>query len=217
MTDAVTLSDVSKSFRDKRAVDGLSLRVPMASIYGFLGPNGAGKTTTMRMILGIFAPDEGELSVLGSQDPTEVRERLGYLPEERGLYPKMKVVDQVAYFGTLKGMSRAAAREKAARLLDEYGLGENLEQTCQSLSKGMAQKAQILATLLHEPDLIILDEPFSGLDPVNRDLMRDVILKLREDGHSHEPDISCRSRGAGAVLRPTSDAIHHDEQSRWTA
>jgi ABC-2 type transport system ATP-binding protein len=184
MTDAVTLSDVSKSFRDKRAVDGLSLRVPMASIYGFLGPNGAGKTTTMRMILGIFAPDEGELSVLGSQDPTEVRERLGYLPEERGLYPKMKVVDQVAYFGTLKGMSRAAAREKAARLLDEYGLGENLEQTCQSLSKGMAQKAQILATLLHEPDLIILDEPFSGLDPVNRDLMRDVILKLREDGHS---------------------------------
>ena len=181
---AVVLSNVSKSFRTKRAVADLSLSVPQASIYGFLGPNGAGKTTTMRMILGIFAPDEGSINVLGATDPTQIRNRLGYLPEERGLYPKMKVVDQVAYFGTLKGMSRAAARDRAARLLVDYGLGDNLEQTCQSLSKGMAQKAQILATLLHEPDLVILDEPFSGLDPVNRDLMRDVILRLREDGRS---------------------------------
>ncbi len=184
MNDAVTLRSVSKGFRGKKAVDRLSLRVPAASIYGFLGPNGAGKTTTMRMILGIFSPDEGELNVLGSSDPTHIRERLGYLPEERGLYPKMKVVDQVAYFGMLKGMSRRDARQKAALVLDQYGLGENLDQICQSLSKGMAQKAQILATLLHDPDLVILDEPFSGLDPVNRDLMRDMILQLREDGRS---------------------------------
>ena len=181
---AVVLTDVSKSFRSKCAVSRLSLRVPRASIYGFLGPNGAGKTTTMRMILGIFAPDEGQLDVLGVPDPALVRDRLGYLPEERGLYPKMKVLDQVAYFGTLKGMSRIVARERARQLLVDYGLGDNLDQTCQSLSKGMAQKAQILATLLHDPDLVILDEPFSGLDPVNRDLMRDVILRLREDGRS---------------------------------
>ena len=184
MSDAVTLTGVSKSFREKRAVDELSLSVPPASIYGFLGPNGAGKTTTMRMILGIFAPDTGQVNVLGVDDPTLVRERLGYLPEERGLYPKMKVVDQVAYFGTLKGMSSRTAREAAMRRLHEYGLGDNTEQTCESLSKGMAHKAQVLATLLHDPELIVLDEPFSGLDPVNRDLMRDVILQLRADGRS---------------------------------
>ena len=184
MTPAVQLDGVSKSFADRPAVCDLSLAIPRGTIYGFLGPNGAGKTTTMRLILGIYLPESGSVAVLGADDPRFVRERIGYLPEERGLYPRMRVLDQVAYFGALKGLSDLESRARAGDLLDEFGLGSCRQLRCQALSKGMAQKVQLLATLIHEPDLIILDEPFAGLDPVNRDLMRDVIIGLRDRGAS---------------------------------
>ncbi|MDA0333621.1 MAG: ATP-binding cassette domain-containing protein [bacterium] len=184
VTCAVHLDGVCKSFGDRPAVCDLSLKIWPGAIYGFLGPNGAGKTTTMRLILGIYLPDSGSVSVLGLDDPRLVRERIGYLPEERGLYPRMRVLDQVAYFGALKGLSDLESRSRAGDLLDKYGLGSCSQMRCQALSKGMAQKVQILATLIHEPDLVILDEPFSGLDPVNRDLMRDVIVGLRDRGAS---------------------------------
>ena len=184
MENAIELEGVKKRFGAKVAVDGLSLEVPRGCIYGFLGPNGAGKTTTLRMIIGIFHPDAGRVSVLGQSDPASVKERIGYLPEERGLYEKMRVRDLMTYFGQLKGMETGLARKRASELLQRYGLGESADKKCQALSKGMAQKAQILATLIHEPELIILDEPFSGLDPLNRDLMRDLILQLKREGRS---------------------------------
>ena len=184
MENAIELEGVEKRFGAKVAVDGLSLEVPRGCIYGFLGPNGAGKTTTLRMIIGIFHPDAGRVSVLGQSDPASVKERIGYLPEERGLYEKMRVRDLMTYFGQLKGMETGLARKRASELLQRYGLGESADKKCQALSKGMAQKAQILATLIHEPELIILDEPFSGLDPLNRDLMRDLILQLKREGRS---------------------------------
>ncbi|MEC7843726.1 MAG: ATP-binding cassette domain-containing protein [Candidatus Latescibacterota bacterium] len=184
MENAIELEGVEKRFGAKVAVDGLSLEVPRGCIYGFLGPNGAGKTTTLRMIIGIFHPDAGRVSVLGQSDPASVKERIGYLPEERGLYEKMRVRDLMTYFGQLKGMEAGLARKRASELLQRYGLGESADKKCQALSKGMAQKAQILATLIHEPELIILDEPFSGLDPLNRDLMRDLILQLKREGRS---------------------------------
>ena len=184
MNDAIILKDVKKRFGDKIAVNGLSLNVPAGCIYGFLGPNGAGKTTTLRMILGIFYADSGEVTVLGQNDPTAVKERIGYLPEDRGLYDKMSLADLLTYFAELKGMQRGVARQKAYSLLKEFGLGEWSDKRCQSLSKGMAQKVQILRTLIHEPELVILDEPFSGLDPVNRDLMRDMIVDLKHRGRS---------------------------------
>ena len=184
MTPAIALHGVSKRFGDKVAVEDLSLEVPPGCIYGFLGPNGAGKTTTLRMIVGIFYPDQGSLRVLGERDPAAVRERIGYLPEERGIYDRMRLDDLMTYYGRLKGMGAGEAREVSRRLLSEYGLGEWREKKCNTLSKGMAQKVQILATTMHAPDLVILDEPFSGLDPVNRDVMRDLILQLKREGRS---------------------------------
>ena len=182
--DAITLENVEKRFGEKVAVNGLSLSVPAGCIYGFLGPNGAGKTTTLRMILGIFSADEGSVTVLGHNDPASVKERIGYLPEERGLYDKMRLADLLTYFAELKGIPRSAAKRRSLQLLDQFGLGDWSDKRCQSLSKGMAQKVQILGTLIHEPELVILDEPFSGLDPVNRDVMRDTILQLKKDGKS---------------------------------
>ena len=183
-TAAVQLEGVIKSFGDHVAVNDLSFCVPKGVIYGFLGPNGAGKTTTLRMLIGIFYPDEGRISVLGQSNPAAVKERIGYLPEDRGIYDKMKLGELVSYFGELKGMPAALARSHADEVLVKFGLGEWRDAKCQVLSKGMAQKAQILATILHEPELVILDEPFAGLDPVNRDLMRDVILDLKRQGKS---------------------------------
>ena len=182
MTDAVVMQGIGKEFGDVSAVRDFSLRVPSGCIYGFLGPNGAGKTTIIRMIMGIFYPDRGHLSVLGTEDPVLVKERVGYLPEEKGLYKKMRVAEMVAYFGQLKGMDRRFARERAEILLREFGLGDWIDKRCETLSKGMGQKVQLLITLIHQPDLVILDEPFSGLDPVNRDLMRDAVLQLKREG-----------------------------------
>ena len=184
MEDAVTLEQVSKRFGDHHAVSDLSLRIPAGSIYGFIGPNGAGKTTTIRMIMSIFYPDEGRIRVLGNDRPEAVKDRLGYLPEEKGLYKTMRVAEILAYFGKLKGLDSRSANARAVELLQRYGLGDWLKSKCQALSKGMGQKVQLLGTIIHDPELVILDEPFSGLDPVNMELMRDTILDMKRAGRT---------------------------------
>lgn len=184
MSVSLSLDGVTKTLGDHIAVDRLSLSVPTGSIYGFLGPNGAGKTTTIRMVMSILMPDSGQLRVLGEPNAESVKDRLGYLPEEKGLYKKMKAVDLVAYFGRLKGLSKDAANQRALQLLERYGLGEWVQKKCEALSKGMGQKVQILGTLIHEPELVILDEPFSGLDPVNVELMRELILDMKAAGRT---------------------------------
>jgi ABC-2 type transport system ATP-binding protein len=178
--DAVILDRVRKTFGDFVAVNDISLNVPKGSIYGFLGPNGAGKTTTIRMMMSIFYPDSGSVSILG-QNAEDIKDRLGYLPEEKGLYKNMKAIDLVAYFGRLKGMTNADARKRGRELLTRFGLGEFVEAKCKALSKGMGQKVQLLATLMHDPDLVILDEPFSGLDPVNTEVVRNMILDMKRE------------------------------------
>jgi ABC-2 type transport system ATP-binding protein len=183
-TDALVLENVTKRFGDFVAVDNLSLNIPKGSIYGFLGPNGAGKTTTIRMIMSIFYPDEGTIEVLGHNRGEDVKDRLGYLPEEKGLYKKMKTAEIVAYFGKLKGMDSSTAKIKARELLTTYGLGDWLDKKCETMSKGMGQKVQLLGTLIHDPELVILDEPFSGLDPVNMEVMRDTIRSFKKDSRT---------------------------------
>lgn len=184
MNNAIRLEGVTKRFGAHTAVDSLSLDVPGGTIYGFLGPNGAGKTTTLRMITGILTPDSGSLTVLDGHDPLEVRERIAYLPEEKGLYKDMRVIDMVSYFGQLKGLSRSEARQRAEERLRAGGLGDWIGSKCNELSKGMGQKVQVIATLLHEPDLVVLDEPFSGLDPVNAELVLDLIKRYKREGRS---------------------------------
>ncbi len=184
MDHALVVDGVSKRFGDHVAVNRISLAIPQGTIYGFLGPNGAGKTTTIRMVMDIFRPDEGRLTVLGHDQPAAVKNRVGYLPEEKGLYKKMKTGELVAYLGRLKGLSSAEAKRRARDLLTRYGLGEWVDKRCEALSKGMGQKVQLLATLIHEPELVILDEPFSGLDPVNAELLRDMILDIKRAGRT---------------------------------
>lgn len=184
LRDAVRLTNVRKVFTNVVAVDDLSIAVPVGSIYGFLGPNGAGKSTTIRMLMGILRADAGTICVLGSEDPAQVKPRLGYLPEEKGLYKKMRVAELVRYFARLKGLDKRTAEERASALLDEYALGDWKNEKCESLSKGMGQKVQILSTLIHEPDLVVLDEPFSGLDPINVELVRNTILDLKRSGRT---------------------------------
>jgi ABC-2 type transport system ATP-binding protein len=182
MDHALVLDGIVKRFGDFTAVNGISLEVPRGSVYGFLGPNGAGKTTTIRMIMNIIRPDEGTIRLLGQPTSEAIKDRTGYLPEERGVYKKMKVLDLVAYFGSLKGMKASDARKRGAELLEDMGLGDWLDRNCQDLSKGMQQKVQVVATVIHEPELVILDEPFSGLDPVNTEVLKDRILAMRDAG-----------------------------------
>ncbi len=184
MDYALRLHEVTKRFGAHTAVDKLSLDVPKGCIFGFLGQNGAGKTTTIRMVMSIFKPDSGSIEVLGKPDAALVKDRLGYLPEEKGLYKKMRTAEIVAYFGKLKGMEPGEADRKARELLTAYGLGDWLDKKCETMSKGMGQKVQLLGTLIHDPELVILDEPFSGLDPVNRDVMRDTILRMKREGRT---------------------------------
>lgn len=184
MSYSLRLDQVTKHFGDNCAVDSISANIGTGTIYGFLGPNGAGKTTTIRMIMSILYPDSGEISVLGSTTPESVKDRLGYLPEEKGLYKKMKTGDLVTYFGRLKGMSGADAKRRATELLDQFGLGHCIDWKCDALSKGMGQKVQIAATIVHHPELVILDEPFSGLDPINVEVVRNVILQLKQEGRT---------------------------------
>ena len=182
MSDAIVLENLRKSFGDFVAVQDISLRVPRGAIYGFLGPNGAGKTTTIRMMMSIFYPDAGRIEVLGEPNSESIKDRLGYLPEEKGLYKNMKAVDLIAYFGRLKGLTQKEAKTRAVALMQRYGLGDWITSKCKALSKGMGQKVQILATLIHDPELVILDEPFSGLDPVNVEIVREAILSLKREG-----------------------------------
>ncbi|MFO0981669.1 MAG: ATP-binding cassette domain-containing protein [Planctomycetota bacterium] len=184
MDYALSLDGVTKRFGEFVAVDNLSLNIPKGSIYGFLGPNGAGKTTTIRMVMSIFYPDQGSITVLGHPNAEAVKDRLGYLPEEKGLYKKMKAGEIIAYFGRLKGMSAASANARAQELLKRYGLGDWIDKKCETLSKGMGQKVQVLGTLVHEPEFVILDEPFSGLDPVNAEMLRDVIVQQKREGRT---------------------------------
>lgn len=179
---ALKLDRVTKRFDTFTAVDSLSLEVPEGSVYGFLGPNGAGKTTTIRMSLSIYAPTSGSIEILGAPSALDVRQEIGYLPEEKGLYKKMKAREIIAFFGELRGMRSTDARSEAARLLERYGLGEHQTKRCEELSKGMQQKVQVLASVVHKPKFVILDEPFSGLDPVNQQVLELVIQDLRALG-----------------------------------
>ena len=176
--------NVTKLFGDFRAVDEVSFSLPAGSIYGFLGPNGAGKTTTIRMILEIIKPTTGSISVLGHSSALEVRQRIGYLPEEKGLYKKMKCWSVIAYFATLKGLSRKAAKQRAFELLERYGLKDFALKPTEALSKGMGQKVQVLASIAHDPEFVILDEPFSGLDPVNQQVMEAIIRDMAKRGRT---------------------------------
>ena len=183
MESALSLDGVTKRFGSFTAVDSVSLDIPYGTIYGFLGQNGAGKTTTIRMIMSILYPDEGSVRVLGGT-AEQRKDRLGYLPEEKGLYKKMTTTEILTYFGRLKGLDRSTAKRKAKSLLEEFGLGEWTDQKCEALSKGMGQKVQVLGTLIHDPELVILDEPFSGLDPVNVETMRKLILRMKREGRT---------------------------------
>jgi ABC-2 type transport system ATP-binding protein len=179
---AIYLRNVTKTFGRTTAVRGLDLSVPRGGLYGVIGPNGAGKTTSIRMIMAIFLPDSGDVSILGHASALEARDRIGYLPEERGVYRKMRVGAFLTYMGRLKGVADAVLAARVPRLLERVGLAGTERQRCEALSKGMLQKVQILAAILHQPDLLILDEPFSGLDPVNTRLLREVIEEEHRRG-----------------------------------
>lgn len=179
---AVRFRNVTKRFGTFTAVDGLSLEVPRGSIFGILGSNGAGKTTSIRMLMNIFKPDEGEVEVLGSRVTEALKPRLGYLPEERGLYRKMRLGEMLRFFGRIKGRDDAFLAPRIERWLDRVGLAAWRDRRVEELSKGMSQKLQFVVTVIHEPELLVLDEPFAGLDPVNRDVLRDAVLGLNAEG-----------------------------------
>ena len=181
---ALVLTDLVKDFDGKRAVDRVSMTVRRGEILGLLGPNGAGKTTTIRMVMDIIAPDSGRIEILGENFSEKMKNKIGYLPEERGIYRKMKVMDILCFLGELKGMKATDVREKGKRLLEKFGLEGYAQKKAEELSKGMAQKLQFLATILHSPELLILDEPFSGLDPMNIELVKDIILEKKREGVS---------------------------------
>jgi ABC-2 type transport system ATP-binding protein len=179
---AVRFEGVVKRFGEFTAVAGLDLEVPRGTIFGILGPNGAGKTSSIRMLMNIFGPDEGRIEVLGAPMTEVTKARLGYLPEERGLYKKMRMRELLRFFGRIKGRDDAFLDPRIDRWTARMGLSDWVTRRVEELSKGMAQKVQFLATILHEPELVVLDEPFAGLDPVNRDFLRDVVLELRRGG-----------------------------------
>ncbi len=178
----LTLRAVSKSYGEKKAAHNVNLVIPRGSIYGFLGPNGAGKTTTIRSIMNIILPDSGDILLGDRPMDGSMRDRIGYLPEERGLYRKMKCRDQLAYLAELKGVPRSEALTRADQWLDRMGLGEYRQQKIDTLSKGMQQKVQFAATFISKPDLVILDEVFTGLDPLNIELLREMILEEKQNG-----------------------------------
>lgn len=183
MSEAVVLADrLVKTFGGFRAVEGVSLEIPRGAIYGVLGPNGAGKTTTLRMLMGIIDPDSGSVRLLGSDHPRQVSQRIGYLPEERGLYPGMTARDAIGFMGALRGLPLAEGRRRADVRLDEVGLGHAAKQKVRKLSKGQSQMVQLVGALIHDPELIVLDEPFSGLDPVNQERLERQIMVQRDRG-----------------------------------
>ena len=216
----VEIESATKRFKDVVAVDNLSLTVPAGSIYGFIGPNGSGKTTTIRMILRILHADAGTIRVLGADSQTVTNDRLGYLPEERGLYKKMRVLELLQFFAALKGKSDGKAT--ARRWLDELGLGDRENARVEQLSKGMSQKVQFIAAVIAEPELLILDEPFTGLDPVNTDVIKRAVLQLRDQGttiifSTHDMEVAekmcdyiCMIYKGNKVLDGTLEAIQDD-------
>jgi len=199
--DAVVLNSVNKFFGEVRAVDNLSIRIPAGSIYGFLGPNGAGKTTTLRMIMNIIRPDSGDIELLGDRSIDRAKSRVGYMPEERGLYRKMTVAKVLAYFGAIKGLTNAELAERVPRWLERVELSDWANKKVEELSRGMHQKLQFAVTAINEPELMILDEPFSGLDPINTDLLKNIIVEMRREGKTvifsthvmHEAEKLCDS------------------------
>jgi len=191
------VQDISKTYATVRAVDDLSFEVYAGEIFGLLGPNGAGKTTTIRMALDIIKPDAGQIAVLGGPMTEAKKERIGYLPEERGLYDDMTLTDTLLFLGQLKGLSRTEAQRRVEGQLKEVELWEARERKVEALSRGMRQKAQFVAATMHDPDLIIVDEPFSGLDPVNTRLIKDLIYRMRD-------------RGAGVIM--STHQMHQVEE-----
>lgn len=179
---AIEARGLVKSFDGTRAVDGVDISVPEGAIYGILGPNGAGKTTTLRMLLGIIEPDGGSRTLLGHERPREASDQVGYLPEERGLYPAMKAREAIAFLGALRGLDLRSGRKRAVALLEAAGLGHAVDTKIRKLSKGMAQLVQLLGSVVHQPELLVLDEPFSGLDPVNQERLEALILAERDRG-----------------------------------
>lgn len=222
---AIEIRRVTKRFEGVTAVDDLSLDVPRGSIYGFIGPNGSGKTTTIRMILSILLPDAGEISVLGSHDTRAARDRVGYLPEERGLYKKMTARRLLRYYGRLKGASVPALDCAAQDWLARLGLSDYADRRIEALSKGMAQKLQFIAAVVAAPELLILDEPFSGLDPVNADVLRDAVLEMRRRGTTvvfSTHDMGTAEKMCDRIFmifkgRKVLDGTLHDIQDRYGA
>ncbi|MEO1008413.1 MAG: ATP-binding cassette domain-containing protein [Planctomycetota bacterium] len=184
MTNAISMRHIRKTFGPKVAVEGLDLAIREGAMVGMIGPNGAGKSTTIRMIMSILFPDSGELQVLGRKSALESKDRIGYLPEERGVYRKMKVRGFLKYVGKLKGVREPELGQRVQHWLDRVGLADAADKKCEELSKGMQQKVQFIAAVLHEPELLILDEPFSGLDPVNLRLLQDLMTEQHRAGRT---------------------------------
>ena len=178
----VELAGVTKAYENKVAVDNLSLAIDAGQMFGLLGPNGAGKTSSIRMMMGITMPDSGSISLFGKPFERQSLERVGYLPEERGLFKKMKVLDQLAFFGQLHGIAAEEAKKRSTQWAERMEIADALHKKTEELSKGMQQKIQFIATLLHDPGLIVMDEPFSGLDPVNAVLVEKTLLELKAQG-----------------------------------
>ena len=182
MNNAIAIRNVTKRFKETVAVNDLDLTVPRGSLYGFIGPNGSGKTTTLRMIMHILLPDQGEIEVLGEIGTRAAHDRVSYLPEERGLYKRMSVRRLLRYYGSLKGARQPDLDREIDRWLERLGLASWIDKKIEALSKGMAQKIQFISSVLNRPDLLILDEPFSGLDPVNAEVLKDAVLDLKKAG-----------------------------------
>ncbi len=180
--NALEVKNLSKSFGDLKAVNNASFVVPEGSIFGLIGRNGAGKTTTIRMMMNIYIPDEGEVILRGIKVGQEFKNKVGYLPEERGLYKKMKVLETLLYFAELKGVTGKAVKKKAKEYLERFDLTDRIDSKVEDLSKGNQQKIQFISTILHDPEFIILDEPFSGLDPINTNLLKEIILEKKKEG-----------------------------------
>jgi ABC-2 type transport system ATP-binding protein len=215
---ALVVQGISKSYATTKAVDELSFEVRQGEIFGLLGPNGAGKTTSIRMILDIIKPDAGQISVLGGPMDEAKKSRIGYLPEERGLYDDMTLMDTLVFFGQLKELSRDVARRRAEEYLRQVKLWDAREQKIEALSRGMSQKAQFVAATLHEPDLIIVDEPLSGLDPVNTRIIKGLLYRMAERGAAivmsthqmHQVEEMCQrilliDRGKRVLYGPLAD------------
>jgi ABC-2 type transport system ATP-binding protein len=179
---AVEVSHIVKSFSDKVAVNDLSFSVAQGEVFGLIGPNGAGKTTTIRMMMDIIKPDSGDVTILGEKLSEASKNKLGYLPEERGLYRKLSVIDSIVYLASLKGMDRHSAEEKASELLNQTGMLPHKGKKIEELSRGMGQIIQFIVTIIHDPELVIMDEPFAGLDPVNTELLKRMLVELGNQG-----------------------------------